>query len=104
MSTTTVKLLEAAAEVVGGKTALARHLRIGEALLASFMADRRELPDRLLLVAVDIILEKREDCYGLAGCRPSLLEGDDMTQLLEGDDLTQNCARENGAASEEQST
>ena len=60
MSTTSVKLLKAAAEVVGGNRALAAHLGIGEKLLAIFMADQRELPDPLLLRAVDLILADRQ--------------------------------------------
>ena len=60
MSATTVRLLEAASEIVGGNGALARELRIGETLLARFMDDSRELPDLLLLRAVDIILADRQ--------------------------------------------
>ncbi|HYG56413.1 MAG TPA: hypothetical protein VD965_14045 [Burkholderiales bacterium] len=56
MSATTVKLLNAAAEIVGGRDALARRLGIRETMLAAFMADRFELPDALVLKAVDIIL------------------------------------------------
>lgn len=59
MSATTVKLLQAAAEIAGGNKALAERLLIGEALLARFMDDSRPLPDALLLRAVDLILEDR---------------------------------------------
>jgi hypothetical protein len=59
MSATTVRLLQSAAEAVGGTRALARRLGIGEALLAKFMADIHPLPDSMLLVAVDIVLEDR---------------------------------------------
>ena len=59
MSATTVNLLRAASEIVGGNRALARRLGIAETLLSQFMADRRELPDTLLLRAVDIILADR---------------------------------------------
>lgn len=59
MSATTVKLLQAAADIVGGEQALAEHLGIGEALLSRFLADARQLPDPLLLQAVDIILADR---------------------------------------------
>ena len=55
MSATTVKLLQAASEIVGGDQALASRLGISERLLFRFMADRRELPDHLLLRAVDIV-------------------------------------------------
>jgi hypothetical protein len=63
MSATTVKVLQAAAEIVGGNRALADHLGIRERLLARFLADRNELPDALLLRVVDIILEERQ--FGL---------------------------------------
>jgi DNA-binding transcriptional regulator YdaS (Cro superfamily) len=55
VSATTVKLLQAASEIVGGEAALANRLGISERLLSRFMADRRELPDHLLLRAVDIV-------------------------------------------------
>jgi hypothetical protein len=60
MSMTTVKMLRAASEIAGGDRALANRLGIAETLLADFMADRRELPDPLLLRAVDIILADRQ--------------------------------------------
>ena len=60
MSATTVKLLQAAAEIVGGDTALANRLGISERLLSRFLADRRELPDHLLLRAVDIVVADRQ--------------------------------------------
>jgi transcriptional regulator with XRE-family HTH domain len=56
MSATSVRLLQVAAEIVGGTGALAARLGISESLLSRFMADRRELPDVLLLRAVDIVL------------------------------------------------
>ena len=55
MSTTTTALLKAASEIAGGNIALAKELGIGERLLAKFMAGVFELPDQLLLRAVDII-------------------------------------------------
>ena len=60
MSATTVKLLLAASEIAGSSKDLAERLGVGEVLLADFMADRLELPDSLLLRAVDIILEDRQ--------------------------------------------
>lgn len=66
MSATTVRLLQAAAEVAGGEKALARRLGIAETLLWRFMADKRQLPDALLLRAVDIILEDRASTSGVA--------------------------------------
>ena len=60
MSATTVRLLRAAAEIVGGNRALAIRLGLKEALLSKFLADRLALPDWLLLQAVDIILADRQ--------------------------------------------
>lgn len=59
MSDTTVRLLRAAAEIAGGHKALAECLDVSESLLAKFMADSVELPDPLVLRAVDIILADR---------------------------------------------
>ena len=59
MSATTVKLLQAAAEIVGGEEALAGRLGISERMLVRFMNDSRELPDSLLVQAVDIVLSDR---------------------------------------------
>ena len=59
MSASTVKLLQAAAEIAGGSRELAERLGVAETLLLKFMADNPELPDTLLLPAVDIILEDR---------------------------------------------
>jgi len=60
MSASTIKLLQAAAEIAGGSRALADRLGVTETLLLKFMADNPELPDTLLLPAVDIILEDRQ--------------------------------------------
>jgi hypothetical protein len=72
MSATTVQLLRAAAEIVGGNKALAERLGIGETLLSVYMGDMRELPDRLLLLAVDLILADRQGQVPLAGQRIAL--------------------------------
>ena len=66
MSATTVRLLHAASEIAGGRTALAERLGIGETLLLKFLNDDIELPDPLLLRAVDIILEDRESRFSSA--------------------------------------
>jgi hypothetical protein len=66
VSATSVKLLQAASKVVGGNNALARRLGIGETRLRAYMADSPELPDSLLLRAVDIILTDRESRFPLA--------------------------------------
>lgn len=60
MSASSVRLLEVAAELLGGEAKLARYLNIGEALLRAFMEDRRPLPDLLLLRAVDVVLENMQ--------------------------------------------
>jgi hypothetical protein len=60
LSATTVSLLRAAAEIVGGTKALAEKLGIGETLLSKYIADSPQLPDLLLLRAVDIILADRQ--------------------------------------------
>jgi hypothetical protein len=60
MSATSVRLLQAAAEIAGGNQALAKRLGLTEFLLSAYMADRHPLPDPLLLRAVDVILEDRQ--------------------------------------------
>lgn len=59
MSTTTVKLLRAASEIVGGEDALAERLGVGKTLFSKFARGAVELPDVLLLRAMDIILADR---------------------------------------------
>ena len=54
-----MKLLKAAAEVIGGEDALAERLGITPSQLKMLLADQFSLPDPLLLRAVDIILEDR---------------------------------------------
>ena len=56
MSEATVRLLQAAAEILGDERRLAERLEIDESLLKAFMEDRRGLPDALLLKTVDIVL------------------------------------------------
>ena len=65
MSVTSVKLLQAAAEVVGGEELLAERLGIRPQFLSAYLQDRRQLPDWLLLRAVDIILSDRQSRLGL---------------------------------------
>ena len=59
MSTTAVKLLRAASEIVGGEDALAERLGVGKTLFSKFARGVVELPDGLLLRAMDIILAER---------------------------------------------
>jgi hypothetical protein len=80
-------LLKAASEILGSDRALASRLGIGEALLAKFMADLCELPDPLLLRAVDVILEDRQSRFHLA----------DLALAPEPQN-PQNCGRGSGAA------
>jgi hypothetical protein len=67
VSATTVQLLRAASEIVGGDEALANRLGISKRLLSKFMADRPELPDPVLLRALDIVLAGRESRLGSTG-------------------------------------
>jgi hypothetical protein len=69
MTANGVQLLRAAAEIVGGNEALAGRLGIGERVLAKYMADGCELPDLLLLRAVDIILADRQSRFPPASQR-----------------------------------
>jgi hypothetical protein len=85
VSATTVQLLRAAAEVAGGNAALSQRLGVGETLLAKFLADILELPDPLLLRAVDIILADRQSGF---------------SRLPELDESPQNSGRGSGAATE----
>jgi hypothetical protein len=71
MSATTVGLLKAASDILGGERALAERLGVAEHLLAKFLSDSLDLPDPLLLRAVDIILADRQPPFrqpGIASC------------------------------------
>jgi DNA-binding transcriptional regulator YdaS (Cro superfamily) len=59
LSGSTASLLVVAAEIAGGRKALAERLGISYTLLSRYMDESRALPDLLLLKAVDIILEDR---------------------------------------------
>jgi hypothetical protein len=67
VTSSTARLLQAAAEVVGGEKALANELGISEKLLSRFMADLISLPDPLFLRAVDIVLDRQHSELGLPG-------------------------------------
>ncbi len=56
MSEATVRLLQAAADVLGGPRRLADRLEIRESLLEAYIGDRLAIPDALLLKTVDILL------------------------------------------------
>jgi hypothetical protein len=57
VSNPTVRILEAAAVILGGEDKLARYLNVGDELLRAYLEDRQELPDLLLLRTVDVILD-----------------------------------------------
>ena len=73
MSQTTIKLLQAAADILGGEDALAKRMDIGEILLRAYMEERRPMPDFLLLRAVDVVLEHTK---ALADTRAPLATND----------------------------
>jgi hypothetical protein len=79
MTSCTARLLQAAAEVVGGEKALANELGISEKLLAKFMADSISLPDALFLRAVDIVLAHQQFELGLPGLSPAPFPEDPAT-------------------------
>ena len=74
MTTTSVKILQAAVEITGSNEALAERLGIGLYALTMYLEDRRHLPDPLLLRVVDLILEDRQSRIALPGpaARPGL--------------------------------
>jgi hypothetical protein len=80
VSATAVKLLHAASEMLGGNKALAVRLGINDSLLLLFMDGSHELPDVLLLRAVDIILAERQSWLPVtgqpAGQRPQAITGE----------------------------
>jgi hypothetical protein len=78
-SSSTARLLQAAAEVVGGEKALAKELGISEKLLSKFMADSISLPDPLFLRAVDIVLDRQHSELGLPGLAPASSPEDPAT-------------------------
>jgi hypothetical protein len=67
---TAVRLLQAAAEILGGEEQLAEHLGITESLLGRLMLGRYSVPDPLLLRAVDILLAHRESPIAAAARTP----------------------------------
>jgi hypothetical protein len=59
-STTKERLLQAACDAAGGTRAFAERLQISEAMLRKYMSGAFEMPDPLLLRAVDLLLEERD--------------------------------------------
>ena len=70
---TSVNVLKAAADIVGGSKELAERLGIGERLLVRFMEGRRAVPDGVLLRAVDIVLQERQARTSKLEVRDALL-------------------------------
>lgn len=71
MHETAVRLLRAASGMVGGNKVLAHRLGIDEALLARLMSGQYELPERVLLGTVDIILENHESRFSTTSPPPA---------------------------------
>jgi hypothetical protein len=57
---TSVQLLEAARQLLGGEDRLAEQLKMSRLLLRWYMAGRDEMPSHLVLKVVDLLLEARE--------------------------------------------
>jgi hypothetical protein len=79
MRSSTARLLQAAAEIVGGERALANELGISEKLLSRFMADFISLPDPLFLRVADIVLDHQQSELGLGGLSPGQCPEDPAT-------------------------
>jgi hypothetical protein len=60
MSSTPARLLRAACQVAGGTTGLSERLGVSETMLERFMSGTFPVPDRVLLAAVDLMLQERE--------------------------------------------
>jgi hypothetical protein len=75
-SATAYKVLQAAAEFVGGEKQLAVRLGIAQSLLRKLMAGRYPVPHALFLQAVDIVLAHRAPLIPLTDTRTSDLGGD----------------------------
>jgi hypothetical protein len=60
MSSTPPRLLRAACQVAGGAAAFSERLGISETMLERFMSGTFPVPDRVLLAAVDVMLQERE--------------------------------------------
>jgi hypothetical protein len=70
MNQATVRLLQAAAEIVGGEETLARALNVSDVLMRAYLEERRPLPDFLLLRLVDIVLGHTAAAPRLGGRLP----------------------------------
>ena len=70
MNQATVRLLQAAVDIVGGEGTLAQELNIGDVLMRAYLEERRPLPDFLLLRLVDIVLAHTGATQQLGGRLP----------------------------------
>ena len=61
MNDTKARLLQAACEAAGGTPALAALLGISEPMLRKYLCARFPMPDLLLLAAVDLIEQRRDE-------------------------------------------
>jgi hypothetical protein len=75
---TSAKLLQAAAEFVGGEEQLALRLDIAPLLLRKLMAGLHDVPDPLLFRAVDIVLAHPQSLIPLAAIQPSRVGADSL--------------------------
>ena len=57
---TAARLLQAAADALGGNKALSERLKVSQAMLIKYMTAGTEVPPALVLGAVDILLAERE--------------------------------------------
>ena len=64
---TSVRLLQAACDLLGGEEHLADRLKMSRLLLRRYLSGRDELPSHLLLRIVDIVLEERESALAPTG-------------------------------------
>jgi DNA-binding transcriptional regulator YdaS (Cro superfamily) len=71
MNINVVKLLQAAAECIGGQKRLALRLGISPSLLGKFMSGLHHVPDPLLLQAMNIVLAHHELAISVADTRTS---------------------------------
>ena len=74
-NSTAFKVLQTAAEFVGGEKQLAVRLGIAQSLLGKLMAGRYPVPHSLFLQAVDIVLAHRAPLIPLTDTRTSDLGG-----------------------------
>jgi len=60
MRNTKARLLQAACDAAGGPQAFAARLEVSEAMLRKYLSGAFQMPDPLLLRAMDLLIEERE--------------------------------------------